>query len=531
MDRISIHKKSLVLNFVKSYYGIDAKSVLLCGSQANNLERETSDFDVIILSNFIDKMKNERILFKGFEFDTKIIPIEKLDHCFLIDYKSGKGLIMRMFSESIILKDDFKICPDIIVKCKRLLSMGPRKTDSNYLHFLKIKVNSRISSLKRLDHKEETFLSIIDLITCFIEFLLNFHGQWRGNSKITNVGLNNINPMLNEKIVSSIESYFTHKSTNAIIELIERKMKNYGPSTLMSSSETTSFVENDYLIVKVVDFNVNYYEMVREFTNQFLPIFLNVLKSNNYHFFKPNSLIRASGENKEVLFVIHSSVEIINKKIKVLSEKINSIETLLAVYFPVNFDTGLSFDICYKFEETRNFLCFLSNLLVKQNEHFNKSNSSKYALEILYEFAQASSKPKEFCSYLVSCWLSKSYDTGTYSNTHQLLNSQKRTKSIFEKNFKLQQNQIISLLKGKRDGVNLLVNDNFKIHLSKIITIDFSNVELESYHLNNSPEFLSRQQKLSWALLKKTLDFSFGVLLVDEQYKSYFPYILFKSLK
>lgn len=521
----------MVLNFAKSYYGIYAKSVLLCGSQANNLESETSDFDVIILSDFIDKMKNERILFKEFEFDTKIIPIEKLDDCFLVDHKSGKGLIMRMFSESIILKDDFKICPDIIAKCKRLLTIGPRKTDSNYLHFLKIKVDSRISSLKRLGHKEETLLSIIDLTTCFIEFLLNFHRQWRGNSKITSIGLNNINPMLNDKIASSIESYFTHKSTNAIIELVESQMKNYGPSTLMSSGETTTLVENDYLIVKVVDFSVDYYEMVREFTNQFLPIFLNVLKSDDYHFFKPNSLIRASEKSQEVLFVIHSSKEIINKKIKELIEKVNSVETLLSIYFPVNFDTSLSFDICYKFKETRSFLCFLSSLLVKQNEHFNKSNSSKYALEILYEFAQALSEPKEFCSYLVSCWLSKSYDAGTYSNTNQLLNSQKRIESIYEKNFKLQQYQITSLLKSKRDGKNLLVDDNFKTLLSKIKTIDFSNAELETFYLNNSPEFLTRQQKMSWALLKKTLDFSFGILLVDEQYKSYFPYILFKSLK
>ena len=106
-----------IKQFIKNYFP-NPCGVMITGSFVTKYFNETSDLDVIVLSNLYRNLFIESYLFHGIKIQVIVMPVFDLDSLLLKDLQSG-GIYIGQLNKGIILKDTNEILHKLQIKIGR----------------------------------------------------------------------------------------------------------------------------------------------------------------------------------------------------------------------------------------------------------------------------------------------------------------------------------------------------------------------------------------------------------------------------
>ncbi len=526
---LSKSTRKICVDFIKVYFP-SADYVILSGSHATNTQKGDSDFDLIVLEYSIDKFKSERIIYLSKLFDVKRIPLNKIDDGLVMDYQDGHAVLTGMLSKGIVIIDHENVAKSLIDLSRERYEIGMKFKDMDYIHKLKIQVQNYLDNLKGItDSKDNTYLTVINLVKKYVDFVLYYHGLWRGNDKMNYEQLEKIEVNFNSDIESAVSEFFDSKNHNKIVTLIERQMIKYGiQTTLNISGPTMNYSGEDYFIMKIVDQEKNIINTLDKFKKQIKLVLKLLNNTENFYFFIPNNLIQGKNISNEIYVIIFQNKDIINKNISTISKKlVEASNNIVDYYAPLSIDISLVFNPCFRLKTFRSFVSkFCKKIFYEKIA--SKTKAMLIALELTDFTASLTKNTKEFNDYLFKCWFPASYDTGTHLNINALLACKKKKYREFEELFEKQSNHFYSFFAELNKTENYFLNDDLKETLKFFYSENHQEKIFHPFHLTGFNYEAQYIEKEAWCKMKTCLDSIFGSLLIEEAHRSYFPFILNK---
>ena len=519
--------QNIVLAFVKKYFPL-TKHLVLSGSYATNSQTENSDFDIIILDKSVDKIKNERIIYLSQEFDVKRIPLHKIDDILVLDLQNGHGLFTGMLAKGIIILDENDVAKSLISVCRKRFEVGFAAKDMNSLHRLKIQVQNDIEGLNEVvTFKEESYLKIMDLALKYVNFVLYFHGLWTGNNKVNYKQLEKIEPNFNNNLQKGVSKFFCEGSVSLLTKTIEKQMAKYGDqNTFNIPGPTLNYVNEDYFVMKIVDRKSDIFITMKKTVREMKEVLRLLDNPEKFWFFTPNSLIRGENRYNQMYVIIFQDQKSINKSLPAISKHLAKVsDNYTNLYGPVNIDISLVFNSCFQslvFQQIVHKFC--EKILTQKK--FDHSKSLLISLEVSYFIASLIPKFREFNDYLFDCWFPASFDTGTHLNVNALLVLKKKKLIEFKKSFNRQAETLLDFSNHLKKGGSYFISSDLKEMIKAFYREENAKLIFHSFHLIGFNAGVSNTEKKNWYKMKTCLDSILGSLLIEENHKSYFPYVL-----
>ncbi|WP_136468022.1 nucleotidyltransferase domain-containing protein [Flagellimonas onchidii] len=517
----------ICVDFINDYFP-SAKHVILSGSQATNKQSENSDYDIIILEKDIDKFKSERIIYSSRLFDVMVIPIEKIDDIVLLDHKDGHGIFTGMLSKGVVVIDHDDVASSLISLSRKRFDNGVVKWNMDFLHKLKIQVQDYLDDLEGVSLTNDgAYLIILNLVTKYMDFVLYYHGLWKGNSKINYRQLERIEPNFNFKLQEAISKFFCLGDKSLIVETIKQQMYKYGSQkTLNISGATGNYINEDYFVLKVLGQDDDIFVTMDKLKSQINKLLKLLGNPETYWFFVPNNLIKGESLINQIYLIIFQDQGLLNKNTSFISKRLAEIsDNSTSYYGPLNLDISLIFSPCFSsftFRDLIHQVC--KKLLLQKNA--SKSTSILMALEVNHYMASLSTKFIEFNNYLFECWFPSSFDMGTHSNVEALLISKKKKYKEFTKTFHSQKESFSNFFNELQNVDGFLLDKSLKDTIHSFHKLDYDQETIHPFHLTGFGNNISHSEKKGWYRLKVCLDSILGSLLIEEVHKSYFPFAL-----
>lgn len=517
----------ICVDFIGTHFP-SAKHAILSGSQATNNQSKNSDYDIIILEKDIDKFKSERITYLSRLFDVMIIPLQKIDDIVLLDHKDGHGIFTGMLSNGIAIMDYDDVASSLISLSRQRFNAGISIRNIDYLHKLKIQVQDYLDDLKGGSiTKDGAYLKILNLATKYVDFVLYYHGFWKGNSKINLKQLERIEPNFNSKLQEAISKFFCKSDKNSIVETIEHQMNKYGSQkTLNISGATGNYINEDYFVMKVLDQNENIFITMDKLKGEINQILQLLGNPKMYWFFVPNNLIKGESLVNQIYLIVFQNQDLINKKIPLISKRLVEISNNSTSYYgPLNMDISLVFNPYFSSFTFRSLIHQFCEKLILEKK-INKSTSILIALEVSNYVASMTTKFLEFNDYLFESWFPSSFDMGTHSNVNALLVSKKKKLKEFKHTFYSQRDGFSNFFNELQNVEDYFLNSNLKKAINNLQIEGNEEEVIHPFRLTGLSNDISNAEKKTWYKLNVFLDSILGSLLIEEAHRSYFPFVL-----
>lgn len=241
-----------IKQFIKNYFP-NPCGVMITGSFVTKYFNETSDLDVIVLSNLYRNLFIESYLFHGIKIQVIVMPVFDLDSLLLKDLQSG-GIYIGQLNKGIILKDTNEILHKLQIKARTLYYHGPMLISRFQFNQLRARITTRLEDIKGNDNYEENLFTVIDLYPRIIDLYFKMNNYWSYTSKYACRELFQTNQDLLNDLVLSINNFICNKDKKAIITFTSNFLEKTGGELHFSS--TREYSENkltDKLIIFISD--------------------------------------------------------------------------------------------------------------------------------------------------------------------------------------------------------------------------------------------------------------------------------------
>ena len=515
--------------FVDRVFQKSPKFVAISGSYASGTANADSDYDIVVLSETIDKFKSEQLHYKGDDFDLMVIPLEKIEDMLASDYGVGDGVFLGMLSKAVIVRDKNDVLKSLIMHYKSLYKNGNQILDYAVLKSLKTRILGRIKDLKDSSQKKEQYLIVTELVRYFTEFVLLKHRFWLGNSKMIYDQIYQLDKgVIHQNINDGLKAFYTNRDLNRLLSFVSNYMsKNAGNDTVSLTEGTLNYTNSDYLIIKIESNETSdVYNTYRDLRKNIEQIKNKLDGTKKYWIFRSNNLIQGTHTHNQIYVIFFSEKKIINQQLPKLLTYLDKISTNKHRYYtPMGIDLSLVFNPCFKDKTMLEIVCNFSSRLIEQN--FTPNKALLVALELFYEFSESTSQPNAFSKYIYTSWLSKAYDTGVHGNFKALTLAKKKKIEAYQTLWTKQKAEFNHFFSQRKECGNYFIDKNILKHLNSIGKGNY----IQQYHLYGIDSKLPQETKKQWFALKVLLDWMLGVLLVKESDKPYIPYLVTEVIK
>jgi predicted nucleotidyltransferase len=212
-------------HIVRSHFP-DCSVALLGGSVARGDQTETSDLDLIIL--YEDGSDYRKSFYaNGWPVEVFVHSINTYSVYFELDRQCGMPLYTRMYSESIILRDDGN-ARLIKKRAGEILEEGPRVWSKNEITDTRYIITDILNDLKGSKDTHEDYFIVSTLLQVLQEFILRTNQKWIGEGKWILRSLREYNPQLADELCECMRIFYQNNDKKQLISFSETILKNNG---------------------------------------------------------------------------------------------------------------------------------------------------------------------------------------------------------------------------------------------------------------------------------------------------------------
>lgn len=205
-----------IKQFVNEYFP-GTSHVLLTGSFNTPFFNESSDLDIVLISNWHRDSFVESYDYNGLKMQVIVLPLYDMDGVIYRDVAKGRGAIISMLSKGIILRDKNHLLEHLKRQCYTLYERGPMPAQKEAIDRLRARITSCIEDLEGTSNFEEQAFTILNAYNTVLKLFTYKKGLWDYEGKAASREIKCKDENFHKQYISTLESFFqNYDKTNAL---------------------------------------------------------------------------------------------------------------------------------------------------------------------------------------------------------------------------------------------------------------------------------------------------------------------------
>ena len=199
-----------------------AASCLLAGSVVRGEATATSDLDVVVLFDRVERARRRSLVFEGWPVEVFVHDIQTLRYFFeLVDGPSGVPSLPNMVSEGLEVPQTTALGRQAKAMADRFLAAGPpawgdrARADSRYA------ITDMVEDIRGARSADELRPVFAKLYGALADHYCRSHGFWSAKGKAIPKHLTALDPTLGQRFLGAFERAFVANNVEAIVVLAE----------------------------------------------------------------------------------------------------------------------------------------------------------------------------------------------------------------------------------------------------------------------------------------------------------------------
>lgn len=247
---------SKVLNFSDTYFP-NTQGILLTGSINTEFFNDTSDIDVILLSNMYRNIFIESYSYDDLKIQVIMFPMYDMDNVLYREIAQSNGAYIKMLADGTIIRDPTRILRRLQQRAIELYKQGPRAISNFDFNRIRSIVTTRLEDIEGNDNFDDNFYTALDTYNYLLSLYFKSKRSWYYSSKSASRELRQKDIDFYTHFINSFVDFITTKEKNFLIEFVASQLNLMGGELHFSSSRNYSeIVEENNLVIYIAN-NIN----------------------------------------------------------------------------------------------------------------------------------------------------------------------------------------------------------------------------------------------------------------------------------
>ena len=216
-----------VKSFVNEYFP-GSTGILITGSFNTPFFNESSDLDIILLSDWHRNTFVESYQYNGLKMQVIVLPFYDLDGVIYRDIAKGRGAIVSMLSKGLIIRDQNHIFERLKKQSLVLYERGPMPTQKELLDRACAKITSSIEDLEGSTDFDEQVFTVLEAYCGMLQLYISKKQIWNYVGKSASRELKYRDEAFHNRFVSSLEEFFGDRDKSKAILFLRKSVNDCG---------------------------------------------------------------------------------------------------------------------------------------------------------------------------------------------------------------------------------------------------------------------------------------------------------------
>lgn len=284
-------------SFIDEYFP-DSYGVMVTGSFVTEYFNETSDIDIIVLSNICRNIFMDTYNYHGIKMQAIVFPVFDLESVIKMDLRFGGGVYIGQIHKGIIIKDKHNIFRDFKIRVESIYIQGPSPISRYVFDQYRARITTRLEDIEGNDSFEENLFTMIDLYPMIINLFFQVNMLWQYTGKSASRYMKKFDAGFHSRLVASFERYLSNNDKTEVVTFIKEFVDGLGGEMhFFSTREIVESCNRDILVVFISSNNVSpqkeYYSQLAEKANDYICKHLDKVLMLSY--FYPSRRVYSSG--------------------------------------------------------------------------------------------------------------------------------------------------------------------------------------------------------------------------------------------
>lgn len=216
-----------VLSFVDEYFP-HSLGIMLTGSFTSKFFNETSDLDIILISNLYRSIFIESYEYNNLKMQTIIFPLYDLDNIMYKETIQDNGAYISMLHKGIILRDKNYLFKRLKKRATDLYIQGPREIDKFELDRMRSIITSRLEDIEGNEDFNDNLFTFIDLYNYILLLHFKVNKSWIYTGKAASRELKENDLLFHDHFVNSIKNAITKEDKVYLIDFGKNFLQKMG---------------------------------------------------------------------------------------------------------------------------------------------------------------------------------------------------------------------------------------------------------------------------------------------------------------
>ena len=230
--------------FVNEYFP-GTPHVLLTGSFNTPFFNESSDLDIILISNWHRDSFVESYDYNGLKMQVIGLPLYDIDGVIYRDVAKGRGAIISMLAKGLILRDRNHLLRHLKQQCSTLYERGPMPARKEVIDRLRTRTTSCIEDIEGTDSFEEQVFTTLNAYNTVLKLFLFKKGLWDYEGKSASREIKCKDEDFHKQYISSLESFFQSHDKTKVLGFLKRTLLHCGGELHFGSTRNYKEVCNE----------------------------------------------------------------------------------------------------------------------------------------------------------------------------------------------------------------------------------------------------------------------------------------------
>ncbi|WP_432361931.1 nucleotidyltransferase domain-containing protein [Sporosarcina sp. UB5] len=212
--------------FVDEYFP-HCQAALLAGSVVRGEETPTSDLDIVIFDNQIEKAYRKSRIEYNWPIEVFVHSLTSYKAYFKSDAERARPSLPQMVAEGIVLKDS-GILSIIKNEAAELLNEGPAPWSEQTLLTKRYMLTDALGDFLGTQNEAEALFIANTLAEAIHEFVLRTNGRWIGSSKWIVRALKQYDENFADRFVEAFDVFYKTGNREGIIRITDEVLMPFG---------------------------------------------------------------------------------------------------------------------------------------------------------------------------------------------------------------------------------------------------------------------------------------------------------------
>lgn len=240
-----------VKSFVDEYFP-KTSNILITGSFNTPFFNETSDLDIVLISDWHRDTFVEAYEYNGIKMQIIMLPLYDIDGVIYRDIAKGRGAIISMLGKGVIIRDKNNLLKRLNLHCKNLYDRGPVQAKKEVIDRFRAQTTSCIEDLEGTEDFAEQTFTVLEAYNNILRLFLYKKRLWSYNGKAASREIKYRDEAFHYSYISSLDSFFKEHNKKEVLSFLKKTLKDCGGELHFSSTRNYKEVhEGDTLVVHI----------------------------------------------------------------------------------------------------------------------------------------------------------------------------------------------------------------------------------------------------------------------------------------